>query len=287
MQSVTKLFALAFTSTLLAAPCFKAVAQTVPAAVPAAPEQSTPKVIPVPPPHADASKAADETPIKPAQPKSKLDPPLDLLVETGYSDWLLSGSRNKFQQYATMPSGFFLKDLYYVPFMSSSGERLFTSFKGIGGTDYRGDGRWDSNYGATQVSGFFTNNRFFEDTPDPINASSRHSVGFNVRQMLTRSISLDYRYRDDIQQNLYDSPNPGENQDTKYQDVSASGKLGNGFFKLSTANLKFTDNTGTLLNSNTQTMAASYLWTPIERPGYRGRFQPRSHWPARHAGIKY
>jgi len=162
-----------------------------------------------------------------------------------------------------MPGGFFLKDLTYVPFMSSPGERVFTEFQGIGGTDYRGAGRWDSNYGATQISGFFTNNRFFEDTPDPVSPSSRHAVGFNIRQALTKSVSLAFGYRDDIQQNNYDAPNPGENQDTQYQDAIASGKLGNGFLKLSVADLKFTDNTGTLLSSNTQTMGAGYLWTPI------------------------
>ncbi len=175
-----------------------------------------------------------------------------------------------------MPGGLFLKDLYYVPYMSSPGESAFLAFKGIGGLDYRGDGRWNSAYGATRISGYFTENRFFEDTPDPVNASSRHTVGFDIRQLLTRNISLSYGYRDDVQQNNFDPLVQGENQDTQFQSAVASGKIGSGYLKLTTSNLKFTDNSGTLLNSNTATMSASYLWNPINALGIEAGFSHAS-----------
>jgi|GEM_PF-470656 len=259
LHKVTKLFAIAALTTMCAAYQHSAGAQTgagTTATVVANTTTSTAANVTVTPGQDDGDKPK-------APPKSKLDPPTDFLLEAGYSDWQLHGSANKFRQYATLPSGFFLKELTYVPVMASPGEHFFTSIKGIGGTDYRGEGKYSFNYGSTQIGGYFSGNEFYEDTPDPVDPSARRNTGFNIRQAINKSFALSYQYSDSIQQDRYDAPNPGEDQNTLIQSATASGKLGNGFLKLTTTNMQFTDHTGTLANSNTQTTGASYLWSPI------------------------
>ena len=201
----------------------------------------------------------DDAP-KPKAPVSKLDPPTYLVAEVGYSTWNATGSENKLRQYGTIPGGWFLKELTYVPKMEDQGQYVYTSLKGIGGEDYRGDLNLVYSYGGTRISGYFSNTKFYEDTPAPVGASERHTAAFNLRQNFNKNFSIDYRYKSDLQVNRYESPNPGENQFTQFQDLSAAGKLGSGYLKLTTSNLHFEDKSGTLNNSDVQTIAGSYLW---------------------------
>jgi hypothetical protein len=249
MQSLTRTFAICALATLIA-PRY-AAAQS--------PFDSANKFNSIAGAGAITAVQDDDAP-KPKVPTSKLDPATYLVAEVGYSAWNVSGSENKFRQYATVPGGFFLKELTYVPKMEDPGQYLYTSLKGIGGEDYRGDLNLVYSYGGTRITGYFSNSSFFEDTPAPVGASDHHSAGFNIRQSVTKNFSLDYRYKSDTQVNRYESPNPGENQFTQFQDLTAAGKLGNGYLKLSTSNLHFEDKTGTLTSSDLQTISGSYLW---------------------------
>ena len=267
MQHVTKLFAVAALTTMCAAYQRDASAQATNTTGQASSSGVTVAANTIPIPAATVQDDADKPK---APPKSKLDPPTDFLFETGWADWQLHGSQNKFRQYATLPTGFFLKDLYYVPFVADPGQHFFTAFKGINSTDYRGEGKYDFNYGGTQIGGFFSANQFFENTPDPVNPSARRNTGFNIRQALNNKFSLTYQYLDSIQQDRFPAPNAGQDQNTVVQSATASGAVGKGYLKLTTTNLQFTDHTWLSPNSNAQTVGASYLWTPLETLDIQG-----------------
>ncbi len=210
---------------------------------------------------ADKSNDAEEAP-KP--PKSTLPPPSTLYTEMGYGDWGLGGNESKFRQYATVPHGFFLRDLRYVPMFKTPSEYAFLNVKGVGQDDYRAETRLAWNYGATQAAGFVSRFNFFEPLPNPVNPNARQGEGFNVKQSLTRDFALSFRFRDDLQHNNYEIPYFNLNQSTQYLDGVASGKLGRGFASLNYSNLHYSDHTGTLLDFTAQTTGLSYLWSPSD-----------------------
>jgi len=232
-----------------------------------------------------AEKGAAD-PEAPAMPKSMLPPPSTVYAEIGVGDWGLSGSRSKFREYATIPSGIFLRDLRYAPMLRSPKESAFFDIKGIGQDDYRAETRLVANYGASQASGFLSRYRFFDPLPNPVDGSSRHTEGFNVKQSLFRDFALSLRYRNDTQHNNFAVPFSNLDQNTEYWDAVASGKLGRGFATLNYSSFHFSDHTGTLVNSTTQTAGLSYLWNPSDAIGLEAAYShvdilqpslPKSH----------
>lgn len=211
----------------------------------------------------DAGKNADDQ-AAPARPKSRLAPPSTLFAELGYGVWDLSGNRSKFRQYATVPSGFFLSDLRYVPLLKPASENAFFDVKGLGQDDYRAETRLNWGYGTTQVSGFLSRFQFMDPLPNPVSPDSRHIEGITAKQDIARDFALSLQYRNDAQVNNYDVPYSNLNQDTQYMGAAATGKLGHGFATLDFSNLFFKDYTGTLQDTTTQTTGLSYLWTPSD-----------------------
>ena len=207
----------------------------------------------------DAAQGGDQTP---PPPKVKMTPASTLSTEIGFGDWGLSGSHSKFREYATVPYGFYLRDLRFAPMLKPVGESAFFDISGIGQEDYRAETRLVWSYGATQASGFLSRFRFDEPLPNPVNPSSRNVEGFNVKQSLSRDFALAVRFRTDAEKNNYAVPYSNLDQNTTYWDAAASGKLGRGFVNLYYANLAFSDHTGTLLDSTTNTTGLSYLWSP-------------------------
>jgi hypothetical protein len=225
-----------------------------------------------PPQAADQAAGQNGADQPTAQAKSKLPPPSTFFTELGYADWGLSGDRHKFLQYGTPPAGWFVRDLRYSPMFRTPTENAFFDIKGIGQNDYRAETRLAWSYGATQASGFLTQSPFFDPTPAPIDPSYRRVQGFNVSQALSRDFALSFRYRNDSQQNRYESPQPPLDQTTQYLDAVAGGKLGPGYTSLSFSNLHYSDHTGSLVNTHVQTLGLRYLWEPCDAVGLEAAF---------------
>jgi hypothetical protein len=219
----------------------------------------------------DAGKAAgapqDDTP-KPAAPaKSKLDPNSSVYLDVGYADWGLRGNQSKFREYATPPTGFFLRDLRYAPLLKSPSEDALFELRGIGQDDYLAAARGAWDYGATRLSGFLSRSKFFDPTPGVIPVSSWRASGLDLRRNITRDFSLSFQTRSNSQQLNFAVPYPRLDQNTDYWNAIAGGKLGRGFVRLDFSNFHYADETQTLVNFNAQKVGLSYLWTPSTAVG--------------------
>lgn len=210
---------------------------------------------------ADSKDDADK-PAKPKTPPSKLDPNSSLFVELGYGDWGLRGNQSKFRQYATPPSGFFLRDLRYAPILKSPSENAFFELRGIGQDDYyaTAKGAWD--YGATRLSGFTSRSQFFDPSAGAVPQSSWRSSGVDLRRNINRDFALSFQVRSNSQQLYYTVPYPRLNQNTDYWSLLAAGKLGKGYASLEYSGFHYADETASLINFDSQKVGLSYLWTP-------------------------
>jgi hypothetical protein len=199
--------------------------------------------------------------------RGKIPPLSTTYIEAGYGDWGLSGNQQKFRQYATPPTGWFLRDFRYAPILRDPSYSAFFHLEGIGQDDYRAETRLASNYGNTRISGFLSQNRFFDPTPVGIPISSRQVNGFSLRQSLNRDFALSMQFRNDVQNKNFAVPYPSLDQTTQYWDAVLGGKLGPGTVRVDYANLHYSDHTGTLVDTTTQTVGVRYLWEPSPTVG--------------------
>lgn len=212
----------------------------------------------------EKSQQPDSDQNAPTAPKSRLGPNSQLFASAGYSDRGLSGSRSKFRQYATVPQGFYLRDLRFAPVLRSPSESAFYNLKGIGQDDYRGEARLLWNYGATRTAASFSRFRFAEPLPNAVDPNSRHIENFRADQALNRDFGLTFRFRNDFERENFEHPFLNLDQTTQFVNAEALGKLGPGFANFNYSSLHFADHTGTLLNSTTETSGLSYLLRPSD-----------------------
>src|SRR5687768_1716508 len=223
--------------------------------LPAQAEQDPPK------PDAPAQQKAEEKKEEPAQEEAEKPPPRpkDFSLELGLGAWGLSGNERKFRQYATPPKGLFLKDLRWSPLATTDRYSLI-ALKGIGGTDYRGDGALSFSHGRTQLEGWFGRNAFFDPTPALIRGSERAIHEGYVKQFVGGGFSLSTRYRMDTQNHFFDIPKEPNHQRTRYTDFIGAGRLGPGQVRLSLTDWQFFDRTEQLLDTKTSRVMLNYLW---------------------------
>jgi hypothetical protein len=198
-----------------------------------------------------------------------------LLLDAGWADWGLGGNQSKFRQYATPPSGWFLRDLRLAPIFTPHQEDMFVSLKGLGEDDYRGDGRLALNSGQTIFRGSLSQDRFFDPTTAVTEPSAWRTYGLYGKQALTRAFSLSFNYRDDEERlhfappsTSFGPPTPFLDQRLHYWDLRGGGKLGGqGFGSLSLVDWSYLDHSGTFPSIHAQAAALTYLWTPVDTVG--------------------
>ncbi len=201
----------------------------------------------------DASKSADE-----ADSKEEKVKPTTLLTDFGWAEWGLVGSERKFRQYATPPTGWFLRELRYAPVMNRADASM--TLKSIGQPDFSADGRVALAYGGTIWEGLVTRNKFFEPTPAFIQESQRAVDRFTIRQSITPDFAVSIKYRKDEERQFFEPPRNPENQNIRYEDVMAAGRLGNGFLNLTLANWRYEDNLHSLPDAVGKSVNVGYLW---------------------------
>jgi len=222
------------------------------------------------PPPQEPPPKQEETP---AQEEAEKPPPYyPLTLELGWGDRHLDGNERKFRQYATPPSGFFVRDLRYAPLAFPGGHRGLLTLKSVGEDDYRADGDLGLFYGRTRLEVFLTRNRFFDTTPILILPSDRTLQEGALKQFLTRDFSLSLRYRMDEQDQFFEPPRAPLHQRTRYSDVVAAGRLGNGQLHVSFADWRYFDRTGTLKDTKVDRWQVRYLWEPLRNFGLEGAF---------------
>jgi hypothetical protein len=211
------------------------------------------------PEKADSAKEApQEAEKKEAEEKPERVP--SVLVEGGWADWGLGGAERKFRQYATPPRGWFLRDLRYMSLFTPRKQDLFLTLKGLGQDDYRAETSLAYQYGDTMLRGATARNRFFDPTPVVVPYSQWREDQVVFRQALFRDIALSYRYRRDAENWNFEPPRAGLNQEARYWDLLAAGRLGRGYASLGYVNWRFADHTGQYPALVTQGLNASYLW---------------------------
>lgn len=224
---------------------------------------------------AKKDKSDDETPD--ADKFKDVEVARPTLFELGYGDWGQSGSRNKFLQYATPPRSYFLREFRLRPLHAPPGTDLLFNVKSIGQPDYIGEASLGFWYGNTRLSGSLARNRFFDPTPSLIPSSERRVDRAIIRQQLWKDFSLSYGYRNDDLNKSYQEPQQPVFLNSRYRELIAGGKFGNGY-----ANLKFwewdfvshpgADRKDVLDKTTTRALNASYFWTPARAIGLEGAY---------------
>lgn len=235
----------------------------------------------------DADKQGDKTKTGQDKPEESEGPDADsfkgvessrpTLFELGYSDWGLSGSKNKFRQYATPPQGFFLKDFRLRPQQAPAGTDFLLDVKSLGQADYSGDANLGFWYGNTRLSGLLSRNRFVDPTPSLIPDSERRVDRAIVRQQLWKDFSLSFAYRNDDLFKNYQEPTQPVLLNSRYRDVIAGGRFGNGYVSMKFLEWDFVSHPGsdrrdTLDKTTTKSMKLGYLWNVAPAVGLEGSY---------------
>ena len=218
-------------------------------------------------------KAPDKGDAKPDEPEKEVKEKISsFLLEPGYSDWRMRGARNKFLQYATPPKGFYLQDFRFAPVFASGAEDLFLNAKSLGQADYYTEGRLGLSYGDTMLRGSFARNRFFEPTTAFVNGSERRVDRISLRQAIGKDFALTFAYKLDDQQQVFQPPKDPLQQTTRYRDIVAGGKLGNGYLNLNFLDFSFTDRTNNLPDTTTRSVGLGYFWELTPGIGLEGAY---------------
>ena len=210
------------------------------------------------------------------------------LFELGYSDWGLSGSRNKFLQYATPPQGVYLREFRLRPLHMLAGTDGFLGVKSIGQPDYVGEANLGFFYGNTRLAGYLTRNRFFDPTPSLIPASERRTDRAIIRQQLWKDFSLSFTYRNDDLFKNYQEPTQPTFLNSRYRDMIAGGRVGNGYLSMKFLEWNFVSHPGedrrdVLDSTLTRALRLGYLWNVAPTLGLEGAYtrtwiyQPNAH----------
>lgn len=207
-----------------------------------------------PPPSAKTPAKQEKAPAKAAE--AALPP--TVFADFGWAEWGLLGSARKFRQYATPPSGWFLRELRYAPFISNTDASVV--IKGAGQPDYSAEGRIARAYGGTIWEGSLARTKFFELTPEEVDESHRVVNKFSVRQSITPDFAVSIKYRKDEERQFFESVRDPENQSIRYEDVTAAGRVGPGYFNLNLANWLYEDNLQAFPNTTAQSINVGYLW---------------------------
>lgn len=165
------------------------------------------------------------------------------LLTIGYENTYLSGSKNKFDQYATPPQGFSVDELRYVPF-SRVGNVGVLDIRSLGDLDYRNYLQFNYVPTWTEIEALATRNRFYTDTPQFVDPSGRTVSQFAVEQRLGENFLLSTHHRLDQVDETFEDPLDPLHQRTQYNDVVASGKLVHGFVNTTFSDWHYFDRTG-------------------------------------------
>lgn len=203
-------------------------------------------------------KKAEDAPAEDEQEKPAKLP--TIYAEGGWADWSLTGSQRKFRQYATPPRGGFLKDLRISPVYPSRKSDVFMTVKSLGQPDYIAEGRALFQYGSTWLTGLLARNEFFDPSPAVIPLSEWRRDAFFIRQSLTKDFALSYRYRYDEPSWYFNPPSDPLKQSMRFQDLTAGGKLGNGYASFSLMDFSYSDRTSVLPDTKTRSARIGYLW---------------------------
>jgi hypothetical protein len=206
------------------------------------------------------------------------------LLTLGYENLDLSGSSNKFFQYATPPQGLFLDELRYVPF-TPVGNVGVVDVRAFGEADYRDYLQYDYLPNWTEFEGLMTHSQFFDGTPQIVNPSERAVQQFAIEQRLGENFLLSTHYRMDQVDDSFDIPLDPLHQRTRYNDVVASGQFARGFVNLTFSDWHYFDRTQLLPDTDVkrwqedyersigpQTLGEQFRWLAISQAG-----QPDAH----------
>lgn len=180
-------------------------------------------------------------------------------VTGGWSSWGLSGNPNRFREYATPPSGFFLGNLTLGLSDERRNDARFV-LKAPGQDDYRLAGLVRLNAGMTRAMATDFRNRFFDPDPAITAGSERRVSEAFVAQKVNENFAISLRTRIDKQNQTLSDPADTLNQTTRTSNAAARGTLWhNGFVDLSFTDTSYTDNTAVLRDTKTQNVSAGVM----------------------------
>src|SRR6185503_7410977 len=195
--------------------------------------------------------------------------PLSLGFE--WQDLNLSGNGHKFRQYAGPPQGIALQGLRWYPPIGQVGYGLLT-LKGQPDGDYRSDNILSLAYGQTRGEGRFWRSLFFDPTPVVVPESDRGIHEVFIRQNITPGFGLSARYRMDEQNTFREPPLSAIRQRTRYSDIVAEGRVGNGSLGLSFADWRYSDRTQVQPDTKVQRLKLGYSWDVTKNANLDGAF---------------
>ncbi len=204
--------------------------------------------------------SVEDAPAKTSPPakEAEMAPPPAVFADYGWATWGLLGSERKFRQYATAPKGGFLRELRYAPLISNTDASL--TLKSIGQPDYSVEGRIARAYGGTIWEGSLARTRFFELTSDDVDESQRTVDKFSFRQSITPDFAVSIKYRKDEERQTFGEGRDPENQNIRYEEATAAGRVGSGFLNLTLANWLYEDNLQAYPDTTAQSLNIGYLW---------------------------
>jgi hypothetical protein len=192
-------------------------------------------------------------------------------MDIGLGTWSLDGNEHKLRQYATPAKGLLLNLFRYT--LPTVGDRSgWLTFKGTERNDYRTEGNLALLFGRSQWEMSVSRYRFFDPTPTIIPSSTRALREVATKFLPTQNFAIALRYRMDQQDHFFEAPKLPLRQRTRFWDVVAEGKLGDGQISLGYTDFRYFDRTDIRPDATVRRWHANYLWTPNERAGLEASF---------------
>lgn len=181
-------------------------------------------------------------------------------VQIGVIGHSIAGNDEKFNYYATPPTGLFLQELRWGPLYDRLGLQGLFSLRSPFEKDYLHSGRLSLFHGTTMLEGFLSHYTFHHAAITPVLSSDREITDGTFTQQIMPGFSISANYRMEEQNHRFAVPKLPVYQRARYWDVLAQGRLGPGQLSLIYSDWRYYDRTTIRPNTYFTRMHAGYLW---------------------------